>query len=222
LSETQELPVNAAEMRKLARCLSVDPTDRFCHAVQDAILGYGTIMLHGWWEPRRIRDYYLGLLRDPAKTLAKHRGDRYVRLLRNELLRRAGIDPLNPESALGAHDRMVAVLHEAIGDIETLIRRGRSDVPKPEQLFLQQIVMIARRHGCDLKLPSRNPGRNGGTMTPLYRFALRMKDLLAEHGVSIAASAGDRSRFARLARISRHTLLRGLEQAKAAVRAENR
>jgi hypothetical protein len=211
LERNHPLPVTQAEMRELARHLSIEPTMKFQFAIQDAIVSFGILMVRGWWDPRRIKNFYELLIRDPDAANAQCRGDIFARLLRKELLDRAGIDLLNPGTEIAGRERLLAVLRAAHRDIGELVRAGQNDA-RPEQLFFQQIILIARKYGCDLKLPSRDPSRSGARTTPLYRFAVAMRDLLAKHGPEILGN-GD-PRFARLASLRRGTLLAGLERAK--------
>jgi hypothetical protein len=211
LEKNHPLPVTQGELRDLARHLGTEPTTEFEFAVQDAIVSYGILMVRGWWAPRRIKNFYELLIRDPAAAAEKYRGDIFARLLRKELLDRAGISLLDPTTEIAGRERLLAVLRAAHADICELIRAGQSDA-RPEQLFLQQVVLIARKFGCDLKLPSRDPGRGGARSTPLYRFAVAMRDLLARHGPEILSNRDPR--FERLASLRRRTLLAGLERAK--------
>ncbi len=154
LEKNKRAPVSAKQMLEFARYLKIEPTTEFRFAIQDTILSYSILMLHDWWHARRIRNYYELLIKDPAAAAKQYHGDLFAAALRKELLQRAGIDPLDPATTTAGRERLIAVIHQAHADICELIHAGRSDA-KVEQLFLEQIVIIAKKFGADLKLPAR-------------------------------------------------------------------
>ena len=213
-------PLTPMEVCGLARHLEVKPSPGFEFLVQDAIVGFGILIAKGWHDPRWWLAFYDDLIRNPEATFAKHRGDPWVSLTIHQLLAVAEINPLDPNNV--SRPKLEAIINAARADMGELILRGSQKV-RVEQLFWEQVCLIARAFGCDLKLPTRDPDRGGSRRTPLYGFAAEMRDRLAQYGPAVLGppSQDQGVRFARLASLPRRTILGSPERAKQVIRKQD-
>jgi hypothetical protein len=209
--------ISMGEIERLAEILGTEVTVRFVFDVYDTAIGYAALVVHGFFSPRTLRNLLHDLELNPEATIEKYRDIPFASLLFARVEKEAGLAMTSPYDDHGRRFRQVA--RRVRDDLRQLIPRGRGN-DHPEALFLHHVVKMARRLGCDLKLPARDPSRGDPTATPLFDFADTMRALLIEQGRAFGASPTD-IRFGRVARMTVVGLVIALERAKATVAAEN-
>jgi hypothetical protein len=206
------------DVHAIAAILGIEPTGRLAFEISDTVIGYAAAIVHGWHSPRFFRELASGLERNPEHIIKKYRGDPFVSLVIARLQRDVGdIVAMQPFADRAVLFRKAA--QHLRDEMRTLVPRGGMN-DQPAALFWQHLVKMARRLGCDLRLPSRDSSRGGPTTTPLLEFADRMRRLLVAQGRALGAGPQDR-RFGRMNTLTRVGLIVALEHAKAAVAAEN-
>jgi hypothetical protein len=202
----------------IASILGIEATNRLAFEISDTVIGYAAVIVHGWHSPRFFRELASGLERNPEQIIAKYCGDPFVLLVIARLQRDVGdIVAMQPFADRAVLFRKAA--RHLRDEMRTLVPRGGMN-DRPLALFWQHLAKMARRLGCDLRLPSRDTSRGGPTTTPLLEFADRMRRQLVAQGRALGAGPQDK-RFGRVNTLTRVGLVVALEHAKAAVAAEN-
>jgi hypothetical protein len=201
---------------RLARILHVEPTTEFQFSINDAVTAYAVLILADWTSPKWFMRFYDDLERDTKGIIEQYKAVPYVTMIIRSLLEQCVIDVDDP--ALDTRGQLCEAIREARERMHELIRRGRPD-NRPQTLFWGTVVRIARRYGCDLKLPARDKSRSGPTSTPLFAFADLMRRLLVEQGRDLLGSGGAGldeagTRFGQIESLRRGGLISVLEQAK--------
>jgi hypothetical protein len=210
--------VAAEDVLTIAAILQIEPTDRLVFEINDIVIGYAAVILHGWHSPRFFRELASGLESNPTQTIRKYCGDPFVSLVIARLQRDVGdIAVLQPFADRAVLFRKAA--RHLRDEMRTLIPRGGMN-DQAATLFWQHLAKMARRLGSDLRLPSRDDSRGGPATTPFLEFAERMRRLLVAQGRALGASQDDK-RFGRVSELSRTGLIIALERAKATIAAEN-
>jgi hypothetical protein len=207
------VPVIAkVDIDRLAAILNTKPTQGFEFDVNQVALGFAALIVRGFHSPKFLRDFASALERNPEATIEKYRNDRFVSLI----IARISHDVAEILRQHPFWDR-APMFRKACRHLRDEMRKlsppgGVTD--RPMALFHQTLVLIARRLGCDCKLPARDRSRGGLTSTPLLAFATVMQDLLIAQGQALGATK-------RFDRLEPPELIAALERARAAVNAEN-
>ena len=145
--------------------------------------------------------------------IERYRNDPFVALVIARMQRDVLSSMASPFDDFVARFRAMArVMHS---ELRRMVPRGRGD-DRPTALFFRHITAMARRLGCDLKLPQHDTSRGGGT-TPFFEFAQIMRALLMKQSESLG---GNNVRIDRLRTMTRGRLIFALENARAAVNRE--
>jgi hypothetical protein len=204
--------IDRLHINRLAEILEVEPTDEFCFRIHDAIIGFSFLILHGWHSPRWHRKFYDELARDPTTTIERHRDDPLAQLWIKNIAQHVDGDLRDPIAMLNSMSKFVRVVRAFDEDMRSLIKPGPGN-DNPVTLFWHSVALIARRCGCDLKLPQRDTSRGGIPSTPYFAFALAMRDLLVEHAAQIPVK-DDGGRLARMRAAKRGRLIDHLRGAR--------
>jgi hypothetical protein len=211
-------PITAESIARLAGALRVEATDAFAFRVMDVIVGYALLIVHGWHSPRFFRELAGALEANPEQTIAKYQNDPFVRLLIVRMMR--DVDDILAVRPFADREPLFRGAARHLRDqMRKEIPRGRPN-DKPVALFFESVVRLARRYGCDLRLPEHDESRGGPPVTPLSEFADQMKELLVEQLRAIGLPAAD-SRLRRVEQVTQLGLIFALERARAIVKAEN-
>jgi hypothetical protein len=215
--------ISEDNIARLAKILHVEPSTEFRYSINDAVTAYAALILADWISPKWFMRFYDDLERDTKGTIEQYKTVPYIAMIIRSLLAKCVIDVNDP--ALDTRGQLCAAINERRAAMHDLIRKGRPD-SRPQTLFWGTVVRIARRYGCDLKLPARDKSRGGKSRTPLFDFADLMRRLLIEQGRDLLGSGGAGlneagTRFGQIENLRRGGLISVLEQAKRVILKEN-
>jgi hypothetical protein len=204
----------AIPVERGARILGIEPSNNFSGRVHETIVTFAVHAIVSWHGPRWRMRLLENLERDVQGTVERHLDDPAALLWIREVMGK--LDPL----AFDKRRALALVIREYKEGLRNQLRARRT----LEADFWIEVAKIVRDFGADLRLPNRDRGGIGHT--PLYDFALWMRDRLVERGRAMLpqyqqdgrAERDAADRFARIKTLKPATIISGLVDAKRAIR----
>jgi hypothetical protein len=205
LEHAQRQPIDDAMFEKLARALRTEVTQTFRRDIYATTVGTSLMIVHQWHSPRRLVELLENLKRDSLKTIAD-RDDNFAAFVARTV----------QEQAVRTGRSSRQVIDEQLVAIRETIGRGRPD-EEVRSVFFEAVVATAQKYDVKLALPPRDDSR-GLASTPLFEFALAMRDLVVDCGRAMLARRGlSDSRFSGFTRLRRKRLIYHLEAARSVI-----
>lgn len=206
--------IDKFDIERLAAILHTTASDRFEFEVTDTIVGYACVVAFGWQSPKVLRGILRALEANPEATIAQYRDNQFVSLMIARLHDEAVCNLTGPFDDVQRQFRLAA--RRMCDQVRRLIPRGHGN-DGPPALFFEHITRMARRYGCDLRLPNRDASRGGPATTALLEFANLMRALLITQARTLGVSPTN-ARFGKMERMTDVGTVIALERAKAAGR----
>jgi hypothetical protein len=217
LAYASALPIDEETVHRLAELLGVEPNLQFNLGLHEVIVESTLVIIRGWHGPRWARNFFDRLIAKPEATIAAARNDSTASFLVNYLGARMELDANDPLAAVHAKSQFVLLAKEARSIVTEAIKPGAPG-RETRQMFFEAVVGLAYEVGADLRLPQRDSGRARPT-TPLFDFAVEMRDLLAAYGRRVLMNRGA-ERFDDLARLRRGAIVSCLQRARKTIQRE--